>query len=100
MYMKYFSMAEARSKFAKLLDLSSKSEEPIVITRNGEPTAVLINVDEYESMTETLEIMSDPELYAEIMEYTKNPRGQKLYNSEEVWAELQTRLAREKDGSK
>lgn len=100
MYMKYFSMAEARSKFAKLLDLSTKSEEPIVITRNGEPSAVLINIDEYESMTETLEIMSDPELYAEIMDYNKDPKGQPLYTSEQVWAELQERLAREKDGSK
>ena len=100
MYMKYFSMAEARSKFAKLLDLSTKSEEPIVITRNGEPSAVLLNIDEYESMTETLEIMSDPVLYAEIMEYNQNPNGQQLYSSEEVWGELQARLAREKDLNK
>lgn len=98
MYMKFFSMAEARSKFAKLLDLSTKSEEPIVITRNGEPSAVLLNIDEYESMTETLEIMSDPELYAEIMDYRRDPKGQPLYTSEEVWAELQERLKREKDG--
>ena len=91
-------MAEARSKFAKLLDLSTKSEEPIVITRNGEPSAVLLNIEEYESMTETLEIMSDPELYAQIMEYRSDPKGQPLYTSEEVWAELQERLKREKDG--
>jgi len=91
MYMKYFSMAEARSKFAKLLDLSTKSEEPIVITRNGEPAAVIMSIDDYESMNETLDILADPELTAYLLDYQANPELEPSYTLEEVKAELEAR---------
>ena len=97
-YMRYFSVAEARAKFASLLELSTKREEKVVITKNGEPVAVLLSIDEYESMNETIEIMSDPELYAEILAFQKNPHGQETYSSEQVLAALEARVKRSASG--
>jgi antitoxin YefM len=94
MYMRYFSVAEARAKFASILALSTKGEDRVVITKNGEPTAILLSIDEYESMTETIEIMSDPDLYAEILAFQKNPNDQETYTSEEVLAALEARVKR------
>jgi hypothetical protein len=56
--------------------------------------AVLLSIDEYESMNETIEIMSDPELYAEILAFQKNPNDQEMYSSEEVLAALEARVKR------
>lgn len=92
--MKFFSVAEARAKFATLLKLSTDSEEQVIITKNGEPTAILLSIDEYESMTETIEVLSDPESYAAIMNHKNNP-NQKTYTTEEVLASLAARVARE-----
>ncbi|WP_172956026.1 type II toxin-antitoxin system Phd/YefM family antitoxin [Rhodoluna limnophila] len=93
--MKFFSMAEARAKFAQILDSLTGSEEPVVITRNGDPSAVLLSIDEYESMIETLEIMSDKETYAEIMQYLDDPDGTPFFTADEIKAQLAERVARE-----
>jgi len=44
------------------------THERVVITRNGEPAAVLISPDDLESLEETIAILSDPEAMAEIAE--------------------------------
>ena len=94
-YMRYFSVAEARAKFASILKLSTTGEEEVVITKNGEPAVIVLNFEKYESMIETMEIMSDPELHASILEFKNNPDVE-LYSLEQVRTELEHRLLREK----
>lgn len=90
-YMKFFSMAEARAKLAAILDSAIKSNERTVITRNGEPAAVIMSIDDYESMNETLDILADPELTAYLLDYQANPELEPSYTLEEVKAELEAR---------
>ena len=40
----------------------------VVITKHGRPVAVLMNIEDLESLEETLDVMSDPELMAAIAE--------------------------------
>ncbi|MEY4424618.1 MAG: hypothetical protein RJB56_245 [Actinomycetota bacterium] len=94
MYMKYFSVAEARAKFATLLDLSTNTDERVVITRNGAPTAIMLNIDEYESMVELIEIMSDVDSYVALLEDRANPDAE-TFSSEQVLEELEARVRRE-----
>ncbi len=91
MYMKYFSVAEARAKFAEVVDLSTTSNEPVVITRNGEPTAVMISIEDYEVMTETLETISEPETLAALLDWQQNP-SQQTFTVDEVRDALAKRL--------
>ncbi|MGH3544960.1 MAG: type II toxin-antitoxin system Phd/YefM family antitoxin, partial [Mycobacteriales bacterium] len=51
--MKTVSSATARAQLAALLDEVSGEHEIVTITRNGEPAAVLISADEWESWEET-----------------------------------------------
>jgi len=90
-YMKYFSMAEARAKLAAILDSAVKSNERTVITRNGEPAAVIMSLDDYESMNETLEILSEPELTKYLLDYQANPDLEPSYTMEEVKAQVEAR---------
>jgi len=60
------SVRELRARLASLIDTVTRHDEHVVVTRNGRPEAVLLGIDEYESMEETIEILSDPETVAAI----------------------------------
>ena len=73
MYMMTLPLAEVRAQLSKLVDSAVETHERINITRNGRPAAVLLSSDDYESLIETLEILSDPEAMADIRAYRENP---------------------------
>ncbi|HWL36464.1 MAG TPA: type II toxin-antitoxin system Phd/YefM family antitoxin [Frankiaceae bacterium] len=52
---------EFRQDLAHLLDEVADRREHVVVTRHGRPAAVLIPVDEYDSLEETAEILFDPD---------------------------------------
>jgi antitoxin YefM len=58
MYTVFFS--KARNEFASLLDKVHDDAAPIEIVRRDKPSAVLMSKDEYESMMETLYLLSTP----------------------------------------
>ena len=89
--MKFFSVAEARANLAKLISGASETSERAVITRNGEPAAVLLSIDDYESMNETLEILADPELTKYLLDYQANPDSEPSYSLAEVLADIESR---------
>jgi prevent-host-death family protein len=61
--MKTLSLSEAKMKLSGLVDKVSKTDEEIVITKNGSPAAVLISPDEFESLKETLTVRGDSSIY-------------------------------------
>ena len=96
-YMKFFSMAEARANLAKIIDSAEQTHERIVITRNGEPAAIVLGIDDYEGMNDLIELYSDPELQKSISEavaYSKE-HPDESYTAEEVRKILEERWARE-----
>jgi antitoxin YefM len=60
------SLADAKNRLSELVASAQKTHERTIITKNGKPAAMLISVEDWEGMEETLEILSDPELMAEI----------------------------------
>ena len=61
-------MAEARANLKRLLDAVSGTHERVIITRHGQQDAVLMSVQDLESLEETLDILSDSETVAAIDE--------------------------------
>ena len=59
---KRVAFSQARAELSDLLDDVERRHEHVEITRNGRPIAVLLPVEEYESIVETLEILGDSEL--------------------------------------
>ena len=64
--MKSINASDAKKRLLELLRDADESFERYCITRNGEPKAILMSVDDYEGWLETLEIMSDKDAVAEI----------------------------------
>jgi prevent-host-death family protein len=59
-------LAEARNNLSKIVDEVERTHDAITITRNGRPSAVVISVDDYESMMETFALLDSPEEQASL----------------------------------
>ena len=83
--MKTLPLAEAKATLSRLVDRVAKTDEEILITRNGRPAAVLVSPDEYESWKETRAVQSDRDLMEEIRRGLRalKKRG-RIYTLEEL----------------
>jgi antitoxin YefM len=61
-------LANVKSKFSEMVDRVERTRDRIIVTRNGRPAAVLISLEEFESLEDTLELLSDPEAMRELDE--------------------------------
>ena len=59
-------LTELRPQLPKIVARISKYFDRCVITRHGKPEAVMLSKDDYESLLETLEILSDKRLMKSI----------------------------------
>lgn len=59
---------EVRDRLREILDDVSETGNQYTITRHGRPVAVIVSADEYESLMETLNILSDSDAMAAIAE--------------------------------
>jgi prevent-host-death family protein len=55
---------ELRSNLSQLLSDVAERRDHVLVTRNGRPAAALVPIDEYQSLEETAEILSDPDALA------------------------------------
>ena len=72
---KTLSLSEVKTRLPELVAGVQEREEEVVVTKNGRPAAILINVDEYTRLKETLDVLSDPVLMKQIS------RSQAFYQS-------------------
>ncbi|MFA5099859.1 MAG: type II toxin-antitoxin system Phd/YefM family antitoxin [Candidatus Omnitrophota bacterium] len=78
------TVTQAKAQFLKIIRDSHKRLERFLITKQGKPTAVLMNSDEYEGWLETLEIMADKKLLKELRKAKLEIRQGKVKSFSEV----------------
>lgn len=54
------AISQARTQLPSLVDKVSKTLERVILTVNGKPKAVVMSVEEVESLEETAEILAIP----------------------------------------
>jgi antitoxin YefM len=72
----------------ELLDIIKTMEEEyatITVTRNGEPVGVMMTPERYESLLETIEILSDKKILRALKSSQKDFESDKVYTHKEVW---------------
>ena len=85
---KTLPLSEVKTRLPELIAGVEEREEEIVVTKNGRPAAILVNVQEYERLKETLDVLSDPSLMAQIQKSEKFYRkGRKGLTFDEVFGE-------------
>lgn len=88
---KTLSLSEVKTRLPELVTGVQEREEEVVVTKNGRPAAVLINVDEYTRLKETLGMLSDPVLMKQISRSKSFYRtGRKGLTFEDVFGESLT----------
>jgi len=61
------SLADARANLSKLIESALTTHERFEVTRNGDRVAVLLSADDYDSLLETVDILSRPDEVAALM---------------------------------
>lgn len=59
-------LTELRPKLPKIMDRLTKYFDRCIVTRHGKPEAVILAEEDYESLLETLDILSDQKLIKDI----------------------------------
>ena len=78
-------MTTVKEHFAELIKKVETYRESITVTKNGVPAAILMNIEEFECILETLEILSDPKIMASLKRSEQQEKKGKLYTDDEVW---------------
>lgn len=77
-----------RPRLSRAVDEVSEHLDRYVITKRGKPVAVLMGVDDYEGLLETLEIMSDKSLMKRIRRAERELKKGKGRSLEEINRDL------------
>jgi len=62
------TLEEVTNQFPEVMDRLERDDVRVVITKHGQPAAVVLSVDELESIEETLAVLSSPDLMSDINE--------------------------------
>ncbi|MBM2623862.1 type II toxin-antitoxin system Phd/YefM family antitoxin [Actinoplanes sp. LDG1-06] len=87
-------LAEARNRLSALIDDVVRTHDALTITRNGVPAAVVLAADDYESIMETLSLISDPIALARIAESESAAASGDVTTLEEMEAIMARRFGR------
>jgi len=86
--MNTISASKARDNLYKILDEVKNGLKSYTITLRGEVQAVVINPEELEAWEETLDILSDNKLIAQILKSQEEIKIGKYLNEDDVIKEL------------
>jgi prevent-host-death family protein len=90
-------LATVKARFSELVDRVARQQDRVIVTRNGQPAVVLVSTDDLERLEETLSVMSDRSLAAQIRESKKAvARGEEGTGLDDLRGDLEQRSVRRK----
>ena len=81
----YIPVTKAKSAFLDLIRKIEASDDAIAITKNGVPEAVLLSMKKFQSLFETLEILSDEKAMKSIRKSIMEANRGKWLDFDEVF---------------
>jgi antitoxin YefM len=61
-------LAEVKNRLSEVVERLEREHGRVVITKHGRPAAVMLSLEDLESLEETLAVLSDPALLATLRE--------------------------------
>ncbi|MGK7951840.1 MAG: type II toxin-antitoxin system Phd/YefM family antitoxin [Xenococcaceae cyanobacterium] len=83
---KYLTIAEAQKQLAELSN--QLTDEPAIITKDGKPVMITFGVEQFESLMETIEILSDEDFMTELKQGIQEAEQGATITLEEFKADL------------
>ena len=81
-------LRDVKNHLSEVVDKVEREHERVVITKHGRPAAVVVSVDDLESLEQTLDILSRPALIKQIRESLDDLRdeGAQVLSKDEALA--------------
>jgi prevent-host-death family protein len=78
------TVTDAKARLSELVAAVATTHDHIEITRNGEPAAVLVSVEELTALRETIAILSDPRTVADLRESEEDIAAGRVVDTEDL----------------
>jgi antitoxin YefM len=82
---RYVSITKAKADLLELIRQVENVDESVAITKNGVPTAVILSMEKYAGLLETLDILSDEETMKAMRTSIRQARKGKWLRHDEVF---------------
>lgn len=84
----YLTVSDARTNLYGMMEEIRRFLKRFIITHRGKPQAVLMPIEDLESWEETLDILSNKKLMADLNQAEKDRKAGRVYTLEEVEEKL------------
>ena len=85
---KSITLKRLRPSLPRVVDEIDSKMDRFIITKRGKPVAMMMAIDDYESLLETLGILSDAKLMKRIRQAEKDVKGGKVKSLDRIEKEL------------
>ena len=75
----------AKRNFLDIMRRIEEMDETIAVTKNGIPVGIIMNIERFEGLLETIDILSDEETMKALKRAQRQQKQGKFYTHEEVW---------------
>lgn len=82
---KFVPITKAKNKLLEIIRQVEKDDSTIAVTKNGVPAAVILSMEKFEGLIETLDILSDEETMKSLKKSIRQGRARKWVSYEEVF---------------
>ncbi|WP_168200632.1 type II toxin-antitoxin system Phd/YefM family antitoxin [Allokutzneria sp. NRRL B-24872] len=89
--MKTLPLAEVKAHLSALVSEIEAQHEQVTVTKNGAPATVMISVHEWESLLETIAVLSDQQTVADLAEAQRTRDSGEAYSTDDVLAAFEAR---------
>ncbi len=91
---RYINLKDLRPKLSVVMDAVDRRMERYIVTKRGEPVAVVMSPEDYDSLIETLEVLSDKPLMKRLKRAEADVKAGRLAPLEKVRQERNRRASR------
>ncbi|MBI2987570.1 MAG: type II toxin-antitoxin system Phd/YefM family antitoxin [Deltaproteobacteria bacterium] len=82
---KFVPITKAKNELLELIRQVEKDDSTIAVTKNGVPAAVILSMEKFEGLIETLDILSDEETMKSLKKSIHQGRAGKWVSYDEVF---------------
>lgn len=84
------TLKELRPDLPKVVEEIDKKWNRYIVTKRGKPSVVMLSIEDYESLMETLDILADPKMMKAIKKGEEDLRKGRTHS----WLEIKKRLGK------
>jgi antitoxin YefM len=82
---RYVPITKAKNDLLELIRQIGNADESVAVTKNGVPTAVILSMENYAGLLETLEILSDEDTAKSLRTSIRQARKGKWLGTDQVF---------------